>query len=939
MNTYSISNLPYNKCSQKQKKISPFIDQGIFLNFKPQADPNYSIENFDYIRDYNNDLITIGKGGYGKIYLAKNKNDNKEYAIKYISKKKMQSMGLDPSVVKREIDIHIRITHPHIIKLYSYLDDRNNYYLALEYASNGSLYQYIQKKKGMTENEAFYYFIQVASAIHFLHSNGYAHRDIKPENILIDEYGNIKLCDFGWCVNVSKGERITFCGTYEYMAPEMINDEFYDMGIDIWSLGVLLYEMIHGYSPFRAHYCVKDAKSAMTEIFMNIKSNNYTINKSISEECIDLIDKLLTIDPKKRIKIDELFIHPWVVNKEKEYFPNSRKSINDEINHNAYSEREKDINFIDDNNTILTKHIDAQDIYGQNINENHKINNGLKSYQKSDGGKSYCFVTSKSLSNNNGIYFIKGSSNKQGREERQYNKKIKEKENDMNYHDFNNAIINRIKNESNVLSPKIEKKDIDSKNNFIVRINPKKKKINLPLVKKIEKKNTNTNTRIITPNLYESQEFNNIKQIHINIRDKLSAKKSEEKSEKRNYSKNKNEEKPLIRVQRPDLDDYLKNQKELEDLNQKMKKIKEQQEITINKLKKIEEKKRREEESLRKIIDSQKSNTSYDYYSKNKSLKKQFSYINKMPKREIGSYIMKYLKKENTSNKNFNLTEKRSKSFQQLFNRNLLEYKIRSLVKESKSKTKNKIKKLNNLKNENSNHKNLKINKEEELSPKEKFKRFQKKVIHLIKRNKFITKTEDNSYKSYTLDKNLNFNYNKKKKLNYQPTYFKPNKSIQNIFYNTFYNCLFENNQNNFSNSNSKSKNIIVKKNNILKKRRDIKSVSAEKDIYKSISRFNANSKTNKKIFSNNLDIKKINKGNFITNFSTERKAEHKFYINQTEYTNESKSKNKNEKYSLNSIRFNERYNIPNSCNIRSLSNKKDTNNLFNREEIKFSNK
>ena len=933
MNTNSISNFSYNKYSQKQKKISPFIEEGVFLNFKPQADPNYSIENFEYIRDYNNDLITIGKGGYGKIYLAKNKNDNKEYAIKYISKKKMQSMGLDPSVVKREIDIHIRITHPHIIKLYSYLDDRNNYYLALEYAANGSLYQYIQKKKGMSENEAFYYFIQVASAIHFLHSNGYAHRDIKPENILIDEDGNIKLCDFGWCVNVSKGERITFCGTYEYMAPEMINDEFYDMGIDIWSLGVLLYEMIHGYSPFRAHYCVKDAKSAMTEIFMNIKSNNYIINKNISEECVDIIDKLLTIDPKKRIKIDELFIHPWVVNKEKEYFPSSSRknqSINDVTNDNAFSEREKDINYINDNNTILINHNDDQDIYDQNINENQEISKDLDNYQKSVKKKSYCFVTTKSLSNNNGIYFIKGSSNKQGREER-YNKKDKGKEieNDMNYYDFTNGIVNKIKNERNILSPKIEKKEVDLKSNFMVKINQKRKKINLPLVKKIEKKNTNT--RIITPNLYESQEFNNIKRIHINIRDKLSSKKNEGKSEKKNYSKNKNDEKHLIRVQRPDLEDFLKNQKEFEDLNQKMKKIKEQQEITINKLKKIEEKKKREE-SLRKIIDSQKSNTSYDYYSKNKSLKKQFSYINKMPKREIGSYIMKFLKKENVI-KNLNLTEKRSKSFQQLFNRNLLENKIRSLVKGSKSKTKNKIKRLNYLNNENSNHKNLKINKEEELSPKEKFKRFQKKVIHLIKRNKFLAKTEDNSYKSYTLDKNLNFNYNKKKKLNCQPTYFKPNKSIQNIFYNTFYNCLFENNQNNFSNSNSKSKNIIVQKSNILKNRRYIKSVSAGKDIYKSISKFKANNIENKKIFSNKLDIKKINKGNFMTNFSTERKVEHK-YINQTEYNSE--NKNKNEKYSLNSVRFNEKYNIPNSYNIHSLFNKNDKDNIYNRREIKL---
>ena len=222
----------------------------------------------------------------------------------------MKEVKVDTSIIKREIDVHIRITHPHIIKLYSYMEDRYNFYLAMEYAQKGTLYKLIQQKNGMDENEAFHYFIQVVSAIHFLHMNGYAHRDIKPENILLDKNSQVKLCDFGWCVNVSKGERITFCGTYEYMAPEMINDEFYDMGIDIWSLGVLLYEMIHGYSPFRAHYFLRDAKNAMKEIFMNIKNNNYVIERNISEECIDLIDKLLTIDPKKRIKINEIFLHP-----------------------------------------------------------------------------------------------------------------------------------------------------------------------------------------------------------------------------------------------------------------------------------------------------------------------------------------------------------------------------------------------------------------------------------------------------------------------------------------------------------------------------------------------------------------------------------------------------------------------------------------------------
>ena len=100
----------YKQFSSKSDSISPFIEEGEFLDHKPPINRNYSIENFEYITDYNNDPITIGKGGYGKIYLAKNKKDNKEYAIKYVSKKKMQTVGVDSSIIKREIDIHIRIT-------------------------------------------------------------------------------------------------------------------------------------------------------------------------------------------------------------------------------------------------------------------------------------------------------------------------------------------------------------------------------------------------------------------------------------------------------------------------------------------------------------------------------------------------------------------------------------------------------------------------------------------------------------------------------------------------------------------------------------------------------------------------------------------------------------------------------------------------------------
>ena len=938
---FNISNLNsfFKQYPQKSNKISPFIDEGVFLTHKPQINHNYTIDNFEYVTDYSKEAITIGRGGYGKLYLAKNKKDNKEYAIKYVSKKKMKSLGVEPSIIKREIDIHIRITHPRIIKLYSYLEDRQNFYLAMEYAPNGNLYQLIQQKKGMCEDEAFYYFIQVASAIHFLHINGYAHRDIKPENILIDKNGGIKLCDFGWCVNVAKGERITFCGTYEYMAPEMINDEFYDMGIDIWSLGVLLYEMIHGYSPFRAHYFVKDAKSAMTEIFINIKNNNYTINKEISEECIDLIDKLLTIDTKKRIKIGELFLHPWVVNKEKEYFPsfkrikeininnhnnniNNNCNINHNKNYNTFSNRirEKDINCMKSaeigNYKNKNKEI-GNEIFESEINdnkENKRIINienekkyNMTNYPMHVKNKSYCLVTNKSNSNNNGIYFIKDQSEKKISIEDKYSSQ--EKESDKNNFDYiskyyltdQNEILDKNKKcERNALSPTIEKKDLNSKNNFIVNINSNRKKINLPKVVRTEKKPREN--LVINTNQYENQEINTI---NINLTEKYKSKKSIEKSEARNYSKNKSNKKITIRVQKQDLDDNLKKQREDEELNLKMQKIKEQKEITINKLKKIDEKKRREE-SLQKMYESQKSNTSYDYYSKNKSLKNQLS-MNKILKGEIGSYIIKTFKKdnENKNNKSIKykekLKEKRSKSFQQLLNENSLENKLINIFKE-----KNRINKNYFMTNENFNYKNLK----KDLNQKNSFKRFTKKVVHLKKRNNI--KVEENLYKSIeTLDKNLKDNKNIKAS-SIQQIYLKPNKSIQNIFFNTFYNCLFDNNQNINS---SKVKNYYMnnmydqkKSNANLKNNKELKSISSEKKIFK-----------NKNILKYIGKKDNLNKENILSNYNSERKG--KFYSNRVECYD---SKNKADKNNPNYIYLNYKNTLINTNKKRSLSNTKD---------------
>ena len=933
---YNLSkpNIFYEDDSRKENPISPFIEEGEFLLHRPSINLTYSIDNFEYITDCNNEMITIGKGGYGKLYLAKNKIDNKEYAIKYVSKKKMKSVGVDFSIIKREIDIHIRITHPRIIKLLSFLEDRYNFYLALEYAPKGTLYQLIQHKKGMCESEAFYYFIQVASAIHFLHINGYAHRDIKPENILLDANGGIKLCDFGWCVNVAKGERTTFCGTYEYMAPEMINDEYYDMGIDIWSLGVLLYEMIHGYSPFRANRFTKDAKKAQVEIFINIKNNNYTINKNISYECIDLIDKLLTTDTTKRIKIQELFMHPWVVNKEKEYFPsfkrfnennkncNNNNSIitnnvsnsfktseNDNIctksldfkylqkieskYSNELSSENKDNNNIDDNNT-----------YKQNERQNRHLANSSKHIKN----RSYCFIYTKGNKINNGVHFIQGQSGNNP------NKEISNLKIDNNNYAFNKLILNKNnedfinKNVKNEKSPNANKKEIETKSNFIYDTNSKRKKIKLPKVIRTEKK-ININKKI-----YEEKP--QIKCINIKFKEKPKNNNinTEEKNDQGLLTKSKPDIKSLIHVQRQELDDYLKRQKKYNYLNLKMQQIKEKQESVISKLRKVEDKKIREE-SLQKLHDSHKSCISCDYYSKNRSLKNQYSFLRNRSKKEVGSYTIKKVRKDEGSKKNKFVTlreklkEKRSYSYQHILTEKLLENKIRNLITEkwNKIKTNNLVtSNINYANKENYNYKNINNNGEDDIiTQKDNFKRFRKMVVHLKKNNNLKIQTEDNLSKRLNLNtcENINANiFNKISNNQHNYNYLKANKSIQNIYYNTFYNCLFNDNQkNNIINENKYYNNSIFNKKNNLKDKKVLKSVSSEKNLYKFKNMFRL-------IRPKNIEYPNhLNKENKRINFSTERQNEH---LNKS-----GKSKLSNSYYFKN--------NLLSSNLLRSLSNKK----------------
>lgn len=175
----------------------------------------------------------------------------------------------------------------------------------MEYAKNGNLFSYVRKNPGIPEEKLREFFVQTARGIEFMHSRGFAHRDIKPENILLDENLNVKICDFGWSTLLANGAlRKTFCGTYEYMAPEIFESSAYDSSVDVWSLGILLFELLHGFSPFRG--------KGVFEIYRNIVSGKIPFKEGLDPLAKQLISSILQRAPFKRPPVSTVLAHPYL---------------------------------------------------------------------------------------------------------------------------------------------------------------------------------------------------------------------------------------------------------------------------------------------------------------------------------------------------------------------------------------------------------------------------------------------------------------------------------------------------------------------------------------------------------------------------------------------------------------------------------------------------
>ena len=312
-NCYQNHSISYHKILNKnippEKHTPPFskyITEGSIIP-KIIYDSTYDLKNFTSIKE-NNSRKIIGSGSYGKVYLVRNIINKKLYAIKHMLKSDLKLSLNSFSRIYNEINIQSKIKHQNIISLLYVKETKNSFYLVMDYANSGSLFELIQKNKGLDEKKAFLLFIQVVNAIFFLHKNDIIHRDIKPENILIFNNNICKLCDFGCCVKLNGGTRVTFIGTTEYMSPEIVNKKNYSKEIDVWALGILLYEMLHGYSPF----IPKKKYFYANEVIKNIKLHCLKFNENVSLNCKELILHLLDMNSESRYKVEDIFESKFV---------------------------------------------------------------------------------------------------------------------------------------------------------------------------------------------------------------------------------------------------------------------------------------------------------------------------------------------------------------------------------------------------------------------------------------------------------------------------------------------------------------------------------------------------------------------------------------------------------------------------------------------------
>mmetsp|Transcript_13915 Transcript_13915/g.15701 ORF Transcript_13915/g.15701 Transcript_13915/m.15701 type:complete len:334 (+) Transcript_13915:68-1069(+) len=252
----------------------------------------------------------LGEGAFSKVKEAKGR-DGRLYAVKIVTKAKLTRE--DDLALKDEIGILKQLDHPNIINLYDVFDESEHYYLVTEIMRGGELFDRIVTKTFYNEKEARDVCKILFEALNFCHERDVAHRDLKPENLLLmsrDNDRDIKIADFGFAKRVSSEHcLLTQCGTPGYVAPEILHGVPYGTKSDMWSLGVIAYILLGGYPPF--------IESNQRELFKKIKKGQYEFHPeywgSISPEAKNMISKLLTVDPNRRMNSKDALSTSWIM--------------------------------------------------------------------------------------------------------------------------------------------------------------------------------------------------------------------------------------------------------------------------------------------------------------------------------------------------------------------------------------------------------------------------------------------------------------------------------------------------------------------------------------------------------------------------------------------------------------------------------------------------
>ncbi|XP_060573843.1 serine/threonine-protein kinase 33-like isoform X2 [Ruditapes philippinarum] len=282
--------------------------------------PHTRLENEDMIWESYEIGEKLGQGAFGKVFQVRHKATNEEWAMKFINKEKAGSSAI--KLLEREVAILKKVSHRNIIQLNEVFETGKRMFLVMELCTGGELAEALKEKRYFMESEVKVITKELASAITYLHKIDIVHRDLKLENILVSKFPDatnpedrlqIKVTDFGLSITKSgvghDNMMQDFCGTPNYMAPEIIDNKSYSQQCDVWALGVIVYTLFCGYFPFRS----RNDDDSLYDIIKkgDIDFTDETWNE-VSDEAKECIKKMLNTDPAHRLTASEVLNHHWI---------------------------------------------------------------------------------------------------------------------------------------------------------------------------------------------------------------------------------------------------------------------------------------------------------------------------------------------------------------------------------------------------------------------------------------------------------------------------------------------------------------------------------------------------------------------------------------------------------------------------------------------------